>query len=131
MTDAADPTTPMTPAAAGEPQTPEEIRAQIDQTREQLGETVEALAAKTDVKARAHDQIESVKETIAQDVAAVRMTVTQKAEELKSKARESTPESASAGAQQVTATIQRRPLPFSVAGAFMAGLLIGWWLGRR
>jgi ElaB/YqjD/DUF883 family membrane-anchored ribosome-binding protein len=33
--------------------TPAEIRAEIDETREELGDTVEALAEKTDVKAQA------------------------------------------------------------------------------
>jgi len=32
---------------------PEQIQREIEETREQLGDTVEALAAKTDVKARA------------------------------------------------------------------------------
>jgi len=35
------------------PQTPEALTADIEQTRRHLGETVEALVAKTDVKARA------------------------------------------------------------------------------
>lgn len=35
------------------PASPEELRADIERTREQLGDTVEALVAKTDVKARA------------------------------------------------------------------------------
>ncbi|MFI5889916.1 DUF3618 domain-containing protein [Actinoplanes sp. NPDC051513] len=34
-------------------QDPQQLRAEIEQTRADLGETVEALAAKTDVKARA------------------------------------------------------------------------------
>ncbi|MBU8808022.1 DUF3618 domain-containing protein [Mycolicibacterium goodii] len=33
-----------------------EIQADIDKTRDELGQTVEALAAKTDVKARVHDK---------------------------------------------------------------------------
>jgi hypothetical protein len=46
---------------AGQPGTtgemgPAELRADIEQTREQLGETVEALVAKMDVKARARQQ---------------------------------------------------------------------------
>jgi len=32
---------------------PEQLRQEIDETRAELGETVHALAAKTDVKARA------------------------------------------------------------------------------
>jgi hypothetical protein len=39
----------------------EELRAEIQQTRADLGETVQALAAKADVKARAKDQVEQTK----------------------------------------------------------------------
>jgi hypothetical protein len=38
------------------PDDPEQLRQDIDRTREQLGETVEALVAKTDVKARAKER---------------------------------------------------------------------------
>ncbi|MBA3746406.1 MAG: DUF3618 domain-containing protein [Solirubrobacterales bacterium] len=41
---------------------PDEIRNDIEDTREELGDTVEALAAKTDVKAQAHAKIEDVKQ---------------------------------------------------------------------
>ena len=37
------------------------LRAEIAQTRTELGETVQALAAKADVKARAREQIEETK----------------------------------------------------------------------
>ncbi len=36
---------------------PERIQREIEETRRQLGDTVEALAAKTDVKARAKEQL--------------------------------------------------------------------------
>ena len=41
---------------------PEEIRRDIEETREELGDTVEALAAKTDVKAHAQEKVEDVKQ---------------------------------------------------------------------
>jgi uncharacterized protein DUF3618 len=50
--------------------TPEQIRADIKQTREELGETVEQLAAKTDVKAHAKAKIDSVKQSHAPLIAA-------------------------------------------------------------
>lgn len=40
---------------------PDEIRAEIEQTREELGHTVEALAAKADVKARAQEKTAELK----------------------------------------------------------------------
>jgi uncharacterized protein DUF3618 len=40
------------------------LRAEIKQTRAELGETVQALAAKADVKARAKDQVEQTKQKV-------------------------------------------------------------------
>ncbi|MFK8907542.1 DUF3618 domain-containing protein [Streptomyces sp. YS-3] len=55
----------------------EELREHVEQTRADLGETVEALAAKADVKGRAQEKATAVKEQAAA-----------KADELKSKADE-------------------------------------------
>jgi CHASE3 domain sensor protein len=40
------------------------LRAEIKQTRADLGETVQALAAKADVKARAKEQVEHAKDRV-------------------------------------------------------------------
>lgn len=40
---------------------PRELRAKVERTRHDLGETVEALAAKADVKARAQDKAVAIK----------------------------------------------------------------------
>ncbi len=110
------------PAESGneEPQSPAELREEIQETREELGDTVEALAEKADVKAQAKDRIAGAKET-AQE---------KKAEFIK-KAKTATPESAGAGAQQVSSAVQEKPLPFAVGGAFAAGLFVGWLARRR
>jgi ElaB/YqjD/DUF883 family membrane-anchored ribosome-binding protein len=42
----------------------EALRAEIKQTRAELGETVQALAAKADVKARAKEQVEQTKQKV-------------------------------------------------------------------
>ncbi len=44
--------------------TPEALRHDIERTRAELGETIEALAAKADVKARAHEAAEEVRERV-------------------------------------------------------------------
>jgi len=44
------------------PTKPEALRREIEQTRAELGETVEALAARADVKARAHEAVDDVKQ---------------------------------------------------------------------
>jgi ElaB/YqjD/DUF883 family membrane-anchored ribosome-binding protein len=120
-----------TPAANDEPKSAEEIRAEIAQTQEQLGETVEALAEKTDVKARAHDRIDAVKDGAQERIGSVKENVAHVKDDGVSRARQVTPESAQDGVHQVSATVQERPLPFATVAAFAAGLLVGWLLGRR
>jgi ElaB/YqjD/DUF883 family membrane-anchored ribosome-binding protein len=46
---------------------PEEMQREIEQTREQLGETVEALARKTDVKAQARHKLEETKASVSEN----------------------------------------------------------------
>ena len=106
--------------SGGEPRTPEEIRREIDETREELGDTVEALAAKTDVKAQVKGRVQEIRSDTAQ-----------RTDELLANAKDAVPESAGAGAQQVADTVKSRPVPFSAAGAFAAGVAIGWLIGRR
>jgi ElaB/YqjD/DUF883 family membrane-anchored ribosome-binding protein len=113
------------------PQTAEELRAEIERTQAELGDTVEALAHKTDVKAQASARIDSAKETISQSVHTARETVQHTADDVVGKVRQATPESAGAGAHQVSAAVQEKPLPFATAGAFAAGLVVGFLLGRR
>jgi hypothetical protein len=44
---------------------PEQIREEIEETRRELGDTVEALAAKADVKALANEKVERAKASVA------------------------------------------------------------------
>jgi hypothetical protein len=48
---------------------PEHLQAEIEQTREQLGETVDQLAAKLDVKTQAKERVDAVKTTISDKAA--------------------------------------------------------------
>ena len=50
------------------PTEPEELRREIEQTRTELGETVEALAARADVKARAQEAVEEAKAEVRERV---------------------------------------------------------------
>ncbi len=99
-----------------ETRSPEEIRADINETREELGDTVEALSAKTDVKGQAKAKLESVKEKVtgAKDGAADRA-----------------PDSAQHGFVQAKATATDNPLPTAAIAAFVGGILVGVILARR
>ncbi len=99
-----------------ETRSPEEIRADINETREELGDTVEALSAKTDVKGQAKAKLESVKEKVtgAKDGAADRA-----------------PDSAQQGFVQAKATATDNPVPTAAIAAFAGGILVGVILARR
>jgi ElaB/YqjD/DUF883 family membrane-anchored ribosome-binding protein len=100
--------------AAGESRSPDEIRQDIEETRAELGDTVEALAAKADVKAQAKERVAEVKENAKDGVESVKESI-----------REAAPESAGAGAAQVKEKARSNPLPFAVAGALVAGFVLG------
>jgi hypothetical protein len=92
---------------------PLSIRQDIEATREELGETVEALAAKTDVTGQAKRKLGET-----------RAAVSEKADDVFGKAREATPDTAAGMFAQVLGAVRRNPVPF-VAGALLVGLLIG------
>jgi hypothetical protein len=96
------------------PETPAELRADIERTRQDLGDTVAALAEKTDVKARAKEK-----------VAEVRSNVVGKKTELMGRARESSPGGASSAATQVKTKAQQNPVPTAALAAFVGGFLFG------
>ena len=52
------------PESADLPNDPEMLRAQIDETRAELGDTVEALAGKADVKGQIKETVEDKKEQV-------------------------------------------------------------------
>lgn len=105
---------------------PEEIREDIGQTREELGDTAAALAAKADVKGQARAKVDELKQTAQQR----KEELTDKARDAGSKAKEATPESIGAGASSVVSSAQENPVPLAVVAAFVGGLAIGWILGR-
>ena len=111
------------PGTAGAPVTeakdPEQIREEIEETRREMGDTVEALAAKADVKARVKDKVGATKESAAQ-----------KKDDLLGKARETSPDSVSAGASQATQKAKENPIPVAALGAFAFGFLAGWAMRR-
>jgi ElaB/YqjD/DUF883 family membrane-anchored ribosome-binding protein len=99
---------------------PEEIRADIEETREQLGETVEALAAKADVKGQAKAKVDDTKERFKRT-----------AGDAKEKISHASPDQAKGAAAGAASTAKQRPLPFAAAGAFAAGLVVGLLIARR
>jgi ElaB/YqjD/DUF883 family membrane-anchored ribosome-binding protein len=93
---------------------PAELRAEIERTRRELGDTVAALAEKTDVKARAREK-----------VADVRQTVNERRAELVTRARENSPDGAGSAAVQLRDRAQENPLTVAAIAAFAGGFILG------
>jgi ElaB/YqjD/DUF883 family membrane-anchored ribosome-binding protein len=106
---------------------PDEIRADIEQSREELGETVEALAAKTDVKAQAQAKVDDVKDQARSKVESVK----EKVSSAKDGASERTPESTAHGFEQLKAKANERPIHSAAGAAFVVGLLVGLLIAKR
>jgi hypothetical protein len=102
------------------PDDPAQLREDIERTREDLGDTVAALAEKTDVKARARDKVSAVKQN-----------VNTKRTELMGKARDSSPDGANSAAVQVRTKAQDNPVPTAALAAFVGGFLFGRITKRR
>jgi ElaB/YqjD/DUF883 family membrane-anchored ribosome-binding protein len=97
----------------------DQIQRDIEQTRQELGDTVEALAAKTDVKAQAKRKVDDTK-----------ASVSAKKDEVLGKARDVSPETATQVVSQVGEKAAQNPIPMAALGAFAAGFLVGR-LSRR
>jgi hypothetical protein len=89
-------------------QDPEAIREQIEQTRDEMSGTVEALGHKADVKGRA------------------KSAISERTDSLKSKVTGSTPDAGEVkqGAKQAVGVAQENPLGL-VVGGIAAGFLVG------
>jgi ElaB/YqjD/DUF883 family membrane-anchored ribosome-binding protein len=89
---------------------PEQIRVEIEATREEMGDTVEALAAKADVKSRVREKVDQTKQSAAEKLG---------------KARDASPDSVSSSASQATQKAKQNPVPVAAVGAFAGGFLLG------
>jgi Protein of unknown function (DUF3618) len=94
------------------------IREEIKQTRAEMGETVEAIGYKTDVKSRAKGSVQDKISGVRQRITGAKRTAGEKTpstEEMKE------------GAQQAVSVAQSNPIGLAVgslAGGFLIGMLV-------
>jgi hypothetical protein len=89
--------------------TPEQIEAEIEQTRRDLGDTVAAVAEKADVKAQAKAKVD----------------------EAKARLRAKAPSSAGDGAGRVGRVASENRRPLVIGGAVLVAFLLGRAAGGR
>ena len=103
------------------PDDQQELEKEIEQTREQLGETVEALAGKVDVKARAQQKL-------GQLTARLKGKATEATRKLRLQDR------ANQAKQQVTQVgqqIKKRPVPAAATAGVIGALVLFFTVVRR
>jgi hypothetical protein len=101
---------------------PRAIRNEIEETRERMGDTVEALAYKSDVKSRAKDAVSEKVDTVKEKVVGAKESVT-------GTVSENTPDSGEVRhqARRAVGVAQQNPVGLAlgaVAVGFIAGMLI-------
>jgi ElaB/YqjD/DUF883 family membrane-anchored ribosome-binding protein len=104
---------------------PDRIRAEIEQTRAEMGETVDALGYKTDVKARAKDSIQDKKESVMGVASSAKERVVGAGQSVG----DATPDSEQVKrqARRAKSIAQENPLGLAV-GAVAVGFLAGMML---
>jgi ElaB/YqjD/DUF883 family membrane-anchored ribosome-binding protein len=121
---------------------PEEIKEEIEQSREELGDTVAAVTEKADVKQQAKNKVSKAKQgagakkdAAKQKASAAKNAAAQKASATKrqatAKVSDATPESAGAGIEQAQQVARENPAAMAVAIAVAGGFILGWLFGRR
>jgi Protein of unknown function (DUF3618) len=103
------------------PDDQQELEKEIEQTREQLGETVEALAAKVDVKARAQEKLGQLTARLKGKAtgATRQLRLQDRANQVKQQA------------GQVGQQIRKRPVPAAATAGVIGALVLFFTLFRR
>ena len=104
---------------------PDRIRREIEQTRAEMGETVDALGYKTDVKARAKDSIQDKKESVMGVASSAKERLVGAGQTVSDKTPDS--EQVKGQARRAKSVAQENPLGLAVgavAVGFLAGMLI-------
>ncbi|WP_411118240.1 DUF3618 domain-containing protein [Streptomyces sp. 058-1L] len=87
--------------------TPEELREQVERTRDEHGQTLDALAAKADVKAQGKEKTAAVKEQAASASSQIREKAAQAAQLIKDRTPDAVQEKTAQAAAQVRETASR------------------------
>jgi hypothetical protein len=94
-------------AVETEPRTPEQIEADIERTRREMGDTVAAVAEKADVKAQAKLKVDEAKARVKEKVGSAK------------------PESAGDGAGKVGQAASEHRRELIIGGAVLVAFLLG------
>ncbi|MFG2489223.1 MULTISPECIES: DUF3618 domain-containing protein [Streptomyces] len=104
--------------------TPDELREQVERTRDELGRTIEAPADKADVKAQVRDKTAVLKEQAAETAGAVADRILSKTWHAAQLVKDTTPEPVLNKAGRAANVARANRTPLLVAGAALVVLLL-------
>jgi hypothetical protein len=108
---------------------PGQIRQQIEETRAQMGDTVDALAYKADVKERAKESITEKKDRAVESIAQTKDKLVSGVSGAGDRVNDAAPsaEQVKGGAQRAAGVAQENPIGLAIGGVaigFLAGMVI-------
>jgi len=108
---------------------PDRIRREIEATREEMGETVDTLSYKADVKTRARDSIQEKKESAKESLMGTKDSIKSKVVGTTDRVGDAAPdrEQVRQNARQAVGIAQENPLGLAV-GSIAAGFIVGMLL---
>jgi hypothetical protein len=110
---------------AQENRTTEDVRAEIEQTRAELGDTAEALAAKTDVKGQVKNAATNARTTMSQKATETRHAASGKAQDAVTAVQETAPASVGEAGRRISRLVQENRTTLIPASALVLGMIIG------
>ena len=102
----------------------DDIQADIEPTRKELGETIEALSAKADVKGRAKKKATDTRDSITEKASETKNVVVEKAHAAQSAARDAVTDSTGSVKPSV-------PIAALIAAAAILPISVAVWRRRR
>ena len=109
-------------------ETPDDIREEIEQTRNRMGDTVEAIGYKTDVKSRMKESVADKKDSLVSSISGGKDAVVGKADALVSRAGGAVPDGQQVkGGVAKVGVSKENPLGLAIVSAavgFIAGTLL-------
>ena len=117
---------------SGSPDHPEQLRTEIEQTRQQLGETVDQLTAKTDVKARAQAKVADLTQRAKDTAGQVRQQAEAAGETGREQLQARTPDAVKRTAAAGAVGVRQNRTPLAIAaGVLVLGVVaVRWWRRR-
>jgi ElaB/YqjD/DUF883 family membrane-anchored ribosome-binding protein len=113
----------------GEAREPAEIRADIERTRAELGDTAAAVAEKADVKAQASAKVDEVKEQAAEKAQEAKDKARDVTDQAAAKAKEVAPDAAAPTIEKAQRFAAEKPLVV-IGVAIVAVVVVGRLLSR-